>query len=70
MQQAETILFLWTGGLVFNDERGTFADTGDCSTRGGSYLHPEQKIVIVHMYVNLDMTPEDISAQIPSPRTE
>ena len=70
MQQAETILFLWTGGLIFNNERGKLADTGDCSTRDSSYLHSEQEKVIVHMYVNLDMTPEDIAAQIPSAQTE
>ncbi len=68
MQQTENTLFPWEGGLVFNNERVTFADTGDSSTRGGSYLHPEQKKVIVHMYVNLDKTPEDIAVQIPSPR--
>ena len=68
MQQTENTLFPWEGGLVFNNEGGTFADIDDCSTYGSSYLHPEQKIVIVHMYVNLDMTPEDIAAQIPSPR--
>ena len=70
MQQTENTLFPWEGGLVFNNEEGTFADTGDCSTRGGSYLHPEQKKVIVHMYVNLDMIPEDIAAHIPSSRTD
>ena len=42
----------------------------DCSSRDSSYLHSEQEKVIVHMYVKLDMTPEDIAAQIPSPRTE
>ena len=54
------------GGLIFNNERGKFADTGDCSTRDSSYLHSEQEKVIVHMYVNLDMIPEDIAAHIPS----
>ena len=70
MQQTENTLLPWEGGHVFNNEEGTFADTGDCSTRGGSYLHSEQEKAILHMYINLDMTPEDIAAQIPSARTE